>query len=541
MTDEIRIGILCSGVVLPHWQAQCVFHLAAQPGVRIVAIGVPLEQPGGSRTAGPRQHLVQRLAQLIFPRSSAKVDLTDRLALLPVVHFPGPGLNDNAQHQFIGHGAQWLISFLPGHADRMVSPALPCWEFRFNGHGIGQHGLPHFQGWMLGHGPATCSLTSPTYPEVFSTTLTTSRPDGGLDTDALLLCSSWLPVELARAFRHGRFDRPRSASAGVDGTDSREERVGELLGLWLKAEFREWRERNSETRIPGEWNIGILHQSIESLLSDESSTNVRWLSHPSHGSHRVEPFGYLAPDGQLNVLYRKILRDGEPDSIARIRPKGDGVLKRSRTMLSTSASLGYPFVVQRPNGAHVVISYPHQQRTELFRVADTNDGLDHVLTLLDQALVNPTCLEYQGRWWLIGTDVDAPDGVLHAFHAPTFEGPYTPHRNDPIKMTGSKCRPAGTLFVHGGELWRPSLDNTSPDAPTVILNRVTKLDPDGFSEEPFRTIHGFRGTYYANGIRSICGMGDITLIDGYRAVAEKRKARSEEGAASRRRSKSKRS
>lgn len=522
MTEEIRIGIACNGLLLPHWQAQCLLHLAAQPGVRIVAVGMPLDPEGMPYVAGPRQYLDQRLAQLIYPRASAPVDLTGMLGSLPVVNVPAGELDAGVQQGFVGHGAQWLLSFMPHGFIPTTGVALPCWEFDFNGTGLGPQGLPAFKPWMLREPSASCGLTSASHKNGFSTTYTTVRPEGGLDADGMLLCSSWLPVEVVRASRQERHGTNKDVQGKPSPRDTEQEGIGGLAALWIKAEFRHWREQRSEKKGTGEWNIGILHQPITSLLADGNSTNVRWLSHPSQGSHRIEPFGYIAPDGQLNVLYRKMRQDGSPDGIARIRPKGDGVLKRSRAMLSTSASLGYPFIVQRSDGAYVVIGYPHQRRTELFRVAGTNDGLDHVKTLLDAALVNPTCVEHQGRWWLLGTDVDAPDGVLHAYHAMNFDGPYTPHRDDPVKMAGSKCRPAGTFFLHEGALWRPSFDNTVREAPAVVLNRVTELSLERFAEEEVRSLHGFRGTYYPHGIRTICGMGELTIIDGYRAMGEKR-------------------
>jgi hypothetical protein len=185
-------------------------------------------------------------------------------------------------------------------------------------------------------------------------------------------------------------------------------------------------------------------------------------------------------------------------------------------MLSTSASLHYPFVVERPDGAYAIISYPHQGRTELFRVADTNDGLDHVKILLNRALTNPTVTCIEGLWWLFGTDPEAPESVLLAYWSQDFEGPYTAHRYFPLKMGSSGLRPAGTLFLHNDQLWRPSKENTKADVFAVILNHVTRLTPTEFEETPGKRITGIRGSVYGGGIRTLCAMGEVTLIDGLR-------------------------
>ena len=78
------------------------------------------------------------------------------------------------------------------------------------------------------------------------------------------------------------------------------------------------------------------------------------------------------------------------------------------------------------------------------------------------------------------------------------------------------------MFVHEGTLWRPSLDNTDPRAPAVIFNRIVQLSPTTFQEEPGRTLTGFAGSIYGNGVSTICAMGDITIVDGLRHAPEAR-------------------
>ncbi len=41
-----------------------------------------------------------------------------------------------------------------------------------------------------------------------------------------------------------------------------------------------------------------------------------------------------------------------------------------------------------------------------------------------------------------------------------LEGPWEPHRRNPVKCDVRGSRPAGTPFVHGGELYRPAQDGS---------------------------------------------------------------------------------
>lgn len=514
--NELRLGILCSGKTLPHWQAECIRHLLNEPGIRIVAVGMP--DPAGQEhhVRGLRRAINGRSSELLFRRARTQEDVSSLFSGLDVANSGYGNLDITSVQALEKHGAQAVLSLLPGTPPSSMSQASAAlWWFSFEGTTISSHGLPAVRSWMMRPTPAKVSLLSTTGHTVDGTYCEPGTL-GGSDMDALLLGSAWLPVEMSRAMRRG----PVGISDRTSIDEPEEESLYGLLLHWLRMEMRHSFSIKSRPAT-GEWNLGVYPHPISSLLAEEGNVNVRWLTSPSPGSSRAEPFGYHHA-GQFNVLYRKNDGPGGIGTIARIRPKSDGVLKRSRTMLSTALPLGYPFVVARPDGVHVVISYPHQQRTELFRIPGSNDALDHVRTLLDKALVNPTLVEHDGRWWLFGTDMDAPDGVLRVHHATTFEGPYTPHAQDPVKMSGSGCRPAGTFFRHDGHLWRPSLDNSDPNGPAVIFNRIVELTPDRFQEEAMHTFQGFSGTLYGSGIRTVCDMGDFTLVDGFRPTVEVR-------------------
>lgn len=515
--NELRIGVLSCGDELPHWQVQCIRHLLDEPRVQLVALGMATDQGTFPRSGSMLDRAVDRSSRLLHPRTHIRGSTSHVIGPRRVDVRSGPA--GDLLDEFKSLGIEVVLSLLP--PQEMVShtafPAL--WQFHFNGHGLGRHGSPELRSWMTAPEPAMVTLRCTRTGHEVNAVFGADGEHGGPDMDTLLLGSAWLPVSMARSWT-----RPAAADVPPSQEIKRSGEVSplSLITSWLHLELRHSFKGASRSARDGEWNIGVLPQPIASLLSDGGSMNVRWLSSPASGSHRAEPFGYTAADGQMNVLYRKSPPGAEADLIARIRPKGDGILKRSRTMLSTTSPLSYPFVVARAEGIHVVVSYPHQQRTELFRVAESNESLEHVSTLLERALVNPTAVEYEGRWWLFGTDVDVPDGVLLAYHASDFLGPYTPHARNPVRISGANCRPAGTFFTHQGSLWRPSLDSTDPEAPGIVFNKVLELTPEHFQEEPKRTMAGFPGTFYADGIRTVCALGDITLVDGLRTAADDR-------------------
>jgi hypothetical protein len=271
---------------------------------------------------------------------------------------------------------------------------------------------------------------------------------------------------------------------------------------------------------PVEWNIGVLPQPIEHLLQERPNLNIRWLPPPELGAQRMEPFGMLDSDGDLNVLYAKGHR-GRPWSISRMRPKQDNVLKRSRSILELAGDLHYPFTLQHGPHLYFIVSNREQDRTLLHRLNPSLDGSEVEAVLWPSALHAPSVVEYEGRWWLFGCGSDLPDEGLLIFHANSLEGPYAPHADNPVRVAIEGARPAGTPFLHAGSLWRPGLDRSDPKAPRVVIHRVLELTPTRFREVAVRHVGPFRNSQYPDGTRTVATIGGVTLVDGQRCMTDR--------------------
>jgi hypothetical protein len=498
----------------------------AVPTVQIVAIGTP--PPPIQKRGGLFLKLEERTIKLLSNSALEPVDINELLAELEgTTVYSGPSV-EAVLKGMMEQRPDVILSFVPMKDLPAMDGAVAFWEYGFSGHGLRPNGAPGIQGISL-NGSEIGTQILQEGRTLISVPFSARDDFDQPSLDAVLYGAAWLPSALAARSGTAATTTETKTSSNVHYIPDGQSSMTHVLRSWGTMEFRLIGKGDRKKAVLGEWNIGVLHQPISALLEDGSSTNIRWLPSPSDGNHRLEPFGYYAADGQLNVLYTKIHREREHDEIARLRPKSDSVLKRSRSMLTTSRSLSYPYVVTRPDGIFALINYPHQDRLDLFKVADTNDRTDHIKTLLNRPLCNPTSFEFEGRWWLFGTDPGAPDAVLLAFYSDQFDGHYTAHPANPLKLATTGTKPAGTPFVHEGTLWRPAADRTENGVECVVLNRVIRLTTNEFEEEPGKRIEGFRGTIYGKGIRTVCAMGDITLIDGSRGGApEKQPERSSE-------------
>lgn len=525
----LRIGVLCGQRAIQRWHAEAITQLLVVPGVQpVVWLAMqqedvePPSRSASSRGSGKATKdptgLFARIAdRLPQPPRYQSLDLDDPERWLGALRTLMVGTAEDApviqvkDRDQLGSLQLDVLLVLSGKLSDLgpaIKPRHGCWGF---------------------HPPLSArGLDEDLFRDPGSAALQLIRQDAsgemvvlrearfaaiGLDAPvdaALMNCARW-PAQVAREI----LAKGGALSGITDATVVDHITAGASFGTsgWFWKALR--RKLFHPQQPPAqEWNIGILHQPITALLEENASMNVRWLPPPSSGRSRSEPFGYTADD-QLNVLYRKHGGSSGQSSIARIRPKADNVLKRSRPMLEGAGISGYPFVVEREGAAYVVIA--HTTGTDLYRVNAGNDGLDHVGQLIGRPLIAPTLFQAHGRWWLFATDPALPDTALLAFHASEMTGPYTPHNMNPLKLDARSARPAGTPFESAGSWWRPALDATDKDLYSVVLNRIDALTPDLFNEVPVKRLEPFRGTTYGHGFRTLCAMGQITLVDGLRS------------------------
>ncbi len=520
MPIEIRIFCI-AGNGLRAWEAECIRRLRAVRGVELLGWS-------SAREIMPTD-FHEKWTHGRFRRLEREAEANELLSTMR------HGLRDTglAELKEVPADADVLL-LLGGAAAPASGPwAQPgrCWCFR-NGDRTGPHDvLPGMREVVLQHSHVVMNLVDAADGSVLREGYVPTETDPiATARRAADLAARW-PADAARAWvANGAPPASRSATAlrriPLPGA------VSMLRYHWRRLTGGPPRNVSSPA---GAWNIGLLHQPIHVLLQEGGSRNVRWLPNPSKGKARLEPFGYIDADGELNAVYRKSSESGNGGVIARLRPKPDNILKRSRTMHDGFEDARYPFTLAINGTAHSLLCDFKRGEVLLLPVNKANDGYDEGPVLLGHSLHAPTLFAHGGLWWLMGTRDPMPDAQLHAFHAPSPFGPFKEHACSPVKCDARHSRPAGTPFVHDGQLYRPALDAADPEQLGVWLNRVTQLDPERFSEEPVRRVDGFPATAYGMGVRTLSAIGEFTLVDGMRSpVLSAKRANAKSGRKKRR-------
>jgi hypothetical protein len=262
------------------------------------------------------------------------------------------------------------------------------------------------------------------------------------------------------------------------------------------------------------WNVGFVTKSVAQILTDPAlhAEAVTWCK-PHKARHFIaDPFVYTE-GGEQHVLVEDY--DQGKGRICRL------VKPQAAEKLELAVEFEHPYHLSYPctfseNGRIFCVPETYQWgRVGLHEVV--NGRWQLVRTMLEgQPVVDPTLFKHGGLFWLLFTRQD--DGAwgnlrLHAYHAESLHGEWRPHVLNPIKTDIGSCRPAGSVILLDGILYRPSQDCSETYGGAVVINRILKLSPTEFEEVEAARIEPIKAGPYPAGLHTINAMGSQSVID----------------------------
>ena len=203
------------------------------------------------------------------------------------------------------------------------------------------------------------------------------------------------------------------------------------------------------------WAVGLVDRPIASFLERPSLADARWLA-PPRGGYRADPFGL--PDGETILVERF-------DHADRSRPPRGDRPRRGRAAIrsrSTGRPSGTPRSRSSPRARTVPSSACPRPWPRAARPLAPGPGrpVPAVATVAaDLMAADPTLFFWDGRWWIAFADarLGAADNLC-LLHAATLRAAGGRTAGNPVKRDLGSSRPAGTPFVHDGQLYRPAQD-----------------------------------------------------------------------------------
>jgi hypothetical protein len=299
-------------------------------------------------------------------------------------------------------------------------------------------------------------------------------------------------------------------------------RRGALSQLFLRICLPAAWMRNILKRILQEitrehWVVGVINAPVQQVCQSFDPATIRWLPPPPDG-FLADPFGVTQPDGTLVILAEELSWQDNRGRIVAFESRPDGTVTPSRNVFEFTTHASYPQLIEHDGGIYCIPETLAQRRVQLFRAAPFPDQwvADTVL-LEDFAGADATVCRHAGRWWLfVGNHDDQDEAKLFVFHAQDLRGPWHPHAANPVKCDLRSARPAGPFFMLDGALYRPAQDCSVTYGGAVIINRIDRLTPEEFAEQPVRRLAPAAHGPYPHGLHTLSSAGNLTLVDGKR-------------------------
>jgi hypothetical protein len=193
---------------------------------------------------------------------------------------------------------------------------------------------------------------------------------------------------------------------------------------------------------------------------------------------------------------------------------------RPRVAIELPVHTSYPYLFEHEGNIYCVPETSQARETGLYRAEELPHKWMKAASLISNfSGLDSTLFQFGGRWWLWCTSRDDPLAgcqELFIWYAQDLLGPWRPHSGNPVKTDVCSSRPAGTPFMHDGYLYRPAQDCSRTYGGRIVVNRVTRLTPTEFEEQPATVFEPYANDRYPNGIHTMSAVGSITLIEGLR-------------------------
>ena len=186
----------------------------------------------------------------------------------------------------------------------------------------------------------------------------------------------------------------------------------------------------------------------------------------------IEEFLYAKNKGHISVI--------ELDEI--------GNWKAPVKILEKEYHLSYPFIFRWNDKFYMVPESRANKTIDLYECVDFPYQWNFKQSIMENiSAVDTTIVHYAGKWWLFTAiaeiEAAAPNVELFLFYSDDiFSQNRIAHPKNPIVSDIKSARPAGSLFVEDGKLFRPSQDCSTDYGYGFDLNEVEILTETEYCE-----------------------------------------------------------
>lgn len=258
--------------------------------------------------------------------------------------------------------------------------------------------------------------------------------------------------------------------------------------------------------------------SLKNEMSDDFSRFNKIV--PSKDKFWADPHAAQV-NGVYYIFIEEFLRTKNKGHISVIEVDELGRWKPPVTVLEKSYHLSYPFIFKWNDRFYMVPESRENKTIDLYECIDfPHKWVFKKCLMRDVSAVDTTLIYHSNKWWLFTAiaenEAAAPNVELFLFYTDNLlDGEWRAHAQNPIVSDVKRARPAGSLFMEDGKLFRPSQDCSKAYGYGFDLNEVEVLSECEYRE---KRIISCRPDWDKKilATHTYANFGDLTVIDVFR-------------------------
>lgn len=267
------------------------------------------------------------------------------------------------------------------------------------------------------------------------------------------------------------------------------------------------------------WAIGRVAEPVEEFVRTRTVEPEAWIEVPARKGFIADPFPW--PGREDVVLYEHFSHHTGLGSIEAMVPAGSTMNGIEKLDFNVHTHLSYPFTY-RSDGRVICLLEMAAERRQPMYVLNQGEAPRELCTVAENvAMADPTMFHWGELLWIAYNDTDlGMHENLCLLFASRLEGPWLPHKLNPVKIDVRSSRPAGTVFRVGGNLIRPAQDCSDSYGCALTMNRIIECTPESYAEEPIATLLPNPNGRFPDGLHTFSVTSNGVLIDGKRTIVD---------------------
>lgn len=254
-----------------------------------------------------------------------------------------------------------------------------------------------------------------------------------------------------------------------------------LIQLGVKSLFEKVRNRFFKPR----WALYLEHISNE---KHPNNLQRKKMLFAPKGKEWADPFIH-SEKGDFFIFAEEIDQAGK----GRIVVIDPAKPEKSVLLFDFDFHMSYPFVFRVNDDIYMVPESSANRSLTLYKSIDFPYQWEKKYDIFnDFAVVDATIIKFGTRWWMFANAKEYASTFneeLHIFFAEDLNGPWKPHKQNPVKNDARNTRPAGAMRIVGDKIHRPVQDCSWEYGQRMHWMEVEVLNESEFSERKLCTVN----------------------------------------------------